>query len=151
MQLFVLFFSALIFHIFFYRILVTMTSHCIHIKTFRPKLTTPQLTLNLRMLYKNLSGRDTLYRLDDFCRTVCRTLWIRKCTWSLSVPISINSISYLFELYFHQQLRRTPTVDTSMDIHNGTIALTHCDSDRYMCSILAHFSKQASGNLTLRN
>ena len=30
------------------------------------------LTLNLRMLYKNLSGRDTFYRLDDFCRTVCR-------------------------------------------------------------------------------
>lgn len=24
--------------------------------------------------------------------------WIRKCTWSLSVPISMNSISYLFSI-----------------------------------------------------
>lgn len=33
------------------------------------------------------------------------TLWIKKCTWPSSVPISMNSISYLFEIPAHTAIR----------------------------------------------
>ena len=70
----------------------------------RPKLPAPQLFLDPRHSPEYLPGRETLYRPNNLRRTVGRNRLHQKmhmisgCTWSRSVPISKNSISYRFAI-----------------------------------------------------
>jgi len=64
MNFLIFLFSTLCFDILLNGIFIAMPSHRVHIKSFRPKLTSPKLRLNFWMKFKNLLGRDTFYSLN---------------------------------------------------------------------------------------
>ncbi len=94
-RLFYNFFLSLFFHISTYDLLIPMFTHRCYVIAICPEFSSPQFFLHLWTFREHLPGYDALHYLDDFFGLYAGTDWIRKCTWSLSVPTSKNLISYL--------------------------------------------------------
>jgi hypothetical protein len=66
---FIVIFCSLCFHICLYRILISMTTNCINIKSFCPKLASPKLLFYFWMKLGNLFRPVTFHYLDYPCWT----------------------------------------------------------------------------------
>ena len=98
MQTLVLFFDTLFSNILSNRIFTSFVTYGIGKVSFTPEIPTSQYFFGLRHFFKYFLRGNTFHYLNNFRWTLCWTDCIRKCTWFLSVPISINTISYLFPI-----------------------------------------------------
>lgn len=70
MQNSVLFFQALVSNVLRYARFIPKLAHCVHKVSISPKLSTPKLLLNLRMLFEYLSGSQTFHCRYDLGRAL---------------------------------------------------------------------------------
>src|SRR5690554_288720 len=92
MYSFIFLFFPLRFHIVLDGTFISMPPNCINIKPFRPKLASPQFTLNFRMFLENLLCRYTFYYTNYFGRAFNRN--------TLNQKMNVVFIStYLYKNY----------------------------------------------------
>src|SRR3954454_12673409 len=107
---FIIFFSSLRFDILPNGVFISMSAYGVHIITLCPKFPTPELLFYFRTQFENLSCCDTFHSPDDLHWTQCRNTLDQKVDMIfVSVPISMNSISYRFDISRHTSFKLLST------------------------------------------
>src|SRR5436190_17445264 len=143
MYLFIFFLSTLPFYVFFDGILIPLHSYCIHIKPFRPKLSSPQFLLYFWMFLKYLSCNYTFYRLNYSRWTFHRNTLYQKMNMVCISPY-FNKYNFISLRYFNTNCLQSPInriTENNLAVFGGTYIMIK--QNRYimtLMNIIAHIT-----------
>jgi hypothetical protein len=92
---------SLVFDILFDDGFIAILTNGVEIESARPEFTAPKQFFDLRVMFEYFLSSNVLIICTTLLGDITGTLWTRKCTWSLSVPISTKCISYCFPISIH--------------------------------------------------